>query len=76
MSKLTTLLSDGVHEVEEAELALTFLYRLDKGRFGQMMVNLALPEDCDGHLRNDRQPSRVHVSVSIKQRHAYSIYVV
>ena len=76
MSKWTTLLSDGVHEVEEAELALTFLYRLDKGRYGQMMVNLALPEHCDGHLSNDCQPSRVHVSISIKQRHAYSIYVV
>ena len=41
MSKWTTLLSNGVHEVDEAELALMFLYRLDKGRYGQMMVDLA-----------------------------------
>ena len=41
MSKWTRLLSNGVHEVEEAELALMFLYRLDKGRYDQMMVDLA-----------------------------------
>ena len=41
LSKWKTLLSNGVHEIDEAELALVFLYKLDKGRYGQMMVDLA-----------------------------------
>jgi len=41
MSKWKTLLSHGVHEVEEGELALMFLYRLYKTRYGQMIVDLA-----------------------------------
>ena len=39
--KWKTLLSNGVYEIDEAELALVFLYKLDKGRYGQMMVDLA-----------------------------------
>ena len=41
LSKWKMLLSNGVHEIDEAELALVFLYKLDKGRYGQMMVDLA-----------------------------------
>ena len=41
LSKWKTLLSNGVHEIDEAELALVFLYKRDKGRYGQMMVDLA-----------------------------------